>query len=186
MLRAPSLTGDPRPSRITRRSYGSRVPDRTMVAKFDHCFCFAGFGTDRLRCEEAMKTAGRGNPNRWAKASSNRAHGAAVQNRSRSIKWAVKQENVQPADKCFFLTSPFIELPGTYRAEMSHNGLIPTISQELSIHRVREVGCANAHQLPERLHSQLQAQFPRLALHRLRPREDPCGQGVPSRSWGHP
>ena len=29
-------------------------------------FCFAGFGTDRLRCEEAMKTAGRENPNRWA------------------------------------------------------------------------------------------------------------------------
>ena len=28
-------------------------------------FCFAGFGTDRLRCEEAMKTAGRENPNRW-------------------------------------------------------------------------------------------------------------------------
>jgi hypothetical protein len=56
-----------------------------------------------------MKTAGRENPNRWAKASSNRAHGAAVQNRSRSIKWAVKQEKVQPAEKCFFLTSPFIE-----------------------------------------------------------------------------
>ena len=26
----------------------------------------AGFGTDRLRCEQAMKTAGRGNPNRRA------------------------------------------------------------------------------------------------------------------------
>jgi len=25
----------------------------------------AGFGTDRLRCEEAMKTARRENPNRW-------------------------------------------------------------------------------------------------------------------------
>jgi hypothetical protein len=50
-------------SRITRKSYGLRVPNRTMVAKFDHRFCFAGFGTDRLRRQEAMKTAGRENPN---------------------------------------------------------------------------------------------------------------------------
>ena len=33
-------------------------------------FCFAGFGTDRLRSEEVMKTAGRENPNRWGNASS--------------------------------------------------------------------------------------------------------------------
>jgi hypothetical protein len=32
------------------------------------------------------------------------------QNRSRSIKWAEKQEKVQPKEMCFFLTSPFIEL----------------------------------------------------------------------------
>src|SRR5277367_1521867 len=30
-------------------------------------FCFAGFGTDRLRRAEVMKTAGRENPNRWGK-----------------------------------------------------------------------------------------------------------------------
>jgi hypothetical protein len=57
-----------------------------------------------------MKTAGRENPNRWAKVSNNRAHGAAGQNRSRSIKWAEKQEKLQPMEECFFLTSPFIEL----------------------------------------------------------------------------
>src|SRR6202040_4054598 len=34
--RAPSLTPDPSPSRIDRKSYGPRVPNRTMVAKFDH------------------------------------------------------------------------------------------------------------------------------------------------------
>jgi len=73
-------------------------------------FCFAGFGTDRLRCEEAMKTAARENPNRWANASNNRAHGAEVQNRSCSIRWAAKQEKFQPTEMCFFLTSPFIEL----------------------------------------------------------------------------
>jgi hypothetical protein len=40
----------------------------------------------------------------------NRAHGAAAQNRSPLIKWAAKQENVQPLEMCFFLTPAFIEL----------------------------------------------------------------------------
>src|SRR5260370_32869109 len=71
--------------------------------------CFAGFRTDRLRREEVMKTAGRENPNRWGNASSNRAHGAEVQNRSCSIMWAGKQEKVRPLQECFFLTFPFIE-----------------------------------------------------------------------------
>src|SRR6266481_2048802 len=61
-----------------------------------------------------MKTAGRKKPNRWANASSNRAHGAAVQHRSCSVKWAAKQENVQPLEMCFLLTSPFIELIRSY------------------------------------------------------------------------
>src|SRR6266849_4882417 len=73
-------------------------------------FCFVGFGTDRLRCEEAMKTAGRENPNRWTILSSNRAPGAGGQNRSCSIQWAAKQEKFRPMQECFFLTSTFIEL----------------------------------------------------------------------------
>src|ERR1700720_3026015 len=77
-------------------------------------FCFVGFGTDRLRCEQAMKTAGRENPNRWAKVAGNRAPGADGQNRSSSIKWAAKQEKLQPMRNCFFLTSLFIELIRTY------------------------------------------------------------------------
>src|SRR5258708_22568325 len=108
--RAPSLSRDSRPSRITRKSYGPRVPNRTMVAKFDHCFCFVGFGTDRLRRQEAMKTAGRENSNRWALLASNRVHGAVGPHESRSIKWAAKQEKFQPLEEFFFLTSPFIEL----------------------------------------------------------------------------
>src|ERR1700677_4154064 len=64
-------------------------------------FCFAGFGTNRFRCQQAMKTAGRRTSNRWAKVSSNRAHGAVGQNNSRSIKWAAKQEKFQPKEKCF-------------------------------------------------------------------------------------
>jgi hypothetical protein len=73
-------------------------------------FCFVGFGTDRLRRQEAMKTANRENPNRGVAWPCNRAHGAEGQNRSRSIKWAEKQEKFQPKERCFFLTSPFIEL----------------------------------------------------------------------------
>jgi hypothetical protein len=76
-------------------------------------FCFAGFGADRLRCQEAMETAGRENPKRWAIVPSNRALGAVGQNNSRSIRWAAKQGKFQPKEKCFFLTSTFIELIGT-------------------------------------------------------------------------
>src|SRR5712692_10409088 len=60
-----------------------------------------------------MKTAGRRTSNRWATAPSNRAPGAGGQNRSCSIQWAEKQEKLQPARECFFLTSPFIELTRT-------------------------------------------------------------------------
>jgi len=81
-----------------------------------------------------MKTAGRENPNRWAKVAGNRASGADGQNRSSSIKWAVKQEKLQPMRKCFFLTSPFIELTGHYfenRYATSNSIRICTSSAEL-------------------------------------------------------
>jgi hypothetical protein len=64
-------------------------------------FCFVGFETGRLRREETMKTAGRENPNRRSTMSSNRALGADGQNRSCSIQWAAKQENVQPEERYF-------------------------------------------------------------------------------------
>jgi hypothetical protein len=57
-----------------------------------------------------MKTANRENPNRWVTVPSIRVRGAAVQNGSRSIQWAAKQEKLQPQEMCFFLTSTFIEL----------------------------------------------------------------------------
>jgi hypothetical protein len=90
-------------------------------------FCFAGFGTDRLRREQAMKTAGRENPIHGVTLPRNRAPGAVGQNRSRSIKWAAKQEKFQPLDMCFFLTSTFIELIG--RGTRIPSGL-PTIRSE--------------------------------------------------------
>src|SRR5260370_16789012 len=62
-----------------------------------------------------MKTTRRENPNHGVVWPRNQAHGAAGQNRSRSIKWAEKQEKFQPKEMCFFLTSTFIELIGTNR-----------------------------------------------------------------------
>ena len=60
--------------------------------------------------KRTMKIAGRGNPNRWAQVSSNRAHGAVGQKPSCSFTGAAKQQKFQPLEACFFLTSPFIEL----------------------------------------------------------------------------
>ena len=59
-----------------------------------------------------MKTAGRENPNHGGALPRNRAHGAVGQNSSPLITWAGKQEKLRPPEKCFFLTSPFIELTG--------------------------------------------------------------------------
>jgi hypothetical protein len=59
--------------------------------------------------KQAMKTAGRGNPNHWAQVPSNRAHGVADQNTSCSFKGAANQEKFQPLG-VFFLLIPFIEL----------------------------------------------------------------------------
>src|SRR5258707_9492378 len=90
-------------------------------SKLDQCsqpgpsYCFAGFGTDRLRCEKAMKPAERETPNRRPQCVANRADGAASQYRSCSIMWAAKQENFQPAEKCFLLTSPFIDVGSSGR-----------------------------------------------------------------------
>ena len=76
-----------------------------------HAICFVGFGTDRLRRKEAMKTAGRENPNHGVALPRNRAHGAEGQNKSCLFKWAAKQEKFQPKEVRFSLTSTFIELP---------------------------------------------------------------------------
>src|SRR5260221_12205449 len=59
-----------------------------------------------------MWAAKQENSNRRPQCVANRADGAASQYRSCSIMWAAKQENFQPAEKCFFLTSHFIELTG--------------------------------------------------------------------------
>jgi GGDEF domain-containing protein len=72
-----------------------------------------------------MKTTGSGNPNRRATVPCNRAHGAEGQNSSPSIKWAEKQEKIQPKEMCFFLTSPFIEL--------AKDSLQPSLSASIGV-----------------------------------------------------
>src|SRR6202171_5551324 len=67
-----------------------------------------------------MKTADREKQIHGYTWSRNRAHGEVGQNRTRSIKWAEKQEKFRPKEMCFFLTSPFIELIGSWLA-LHHN-----------------------------------------------------------------
>ncbi len=73
-------------------------------------FCFVGFGTDRLRRQEAMKTAGKENPNRCAITRQptellERKLEASLLNQSG---WKARKH---PAvAEYFFLTFPFIEL----------------------------------------------------------------------------
>src|SRR5713101_3751062 len=73
-------------------------------------FCFAGFGTDRLRRQEAMKTAGTENPNRCAITRQptellERKLEASLLNQSG---WKARKHPA--AAEYFFLTFPFIEL----------------------------------------------------------------------------
>src|SRR5215831_11580873 len=88
-----------------------------------------------------MKTAGRGNPNRWANVSGNRAHGVVGHNTSFSFKGAAKQEKFQSLEKCFLLTSPFIEpnQDGVFFESMPTSGFgllnSAKIDIELVLHR---------------------------------------------------
>ena len=76
-------------------------------------FCFVGFGTDRLRRQEAMKTAGKENPNRCAITRQptellERKLEPSLLNQSG---WKARKHPA--AAEYFFLTFPFIELIGS-------------------------------------------------------------------------
>jgi hypothetical protein len=115
-------------------------------------FCFAGFGTDRLRRAKVMKTAGRENPNRWGNASSNRAPGAEVQNSSYSIMWAGKQEKVRLLQGCFFLTFLFIELIRTWPALVTKCRMTLTFCRTpAATGRCRDTACGRRHCLRAQL-----------------------------------
>src|SRR6202008_5147429 len=110
--RARSLTQDPRPSRITRKSYGPRVPDRTMVATERRSALLVS-ELNRLRRQQAMTTARREIlPNLWAPCPG-----------TERMVWPVKtypaqstgleSKNISSGGECVFLDFPF------YRADIS-------------------------------------------------------------------
>src|ERR1700680_3652521 len=73
-------------------------------------FCFVGFGTDRLRREQAMKTTGKENPNRWAiPRQPTELLGRKLElSLLNQVGWKARKH---PATaKYFFLTFPFIEV----------------------------------------------------------------------------
>ena len=81
-----------------------------MVATFDHRFCFVGFGTDRLRRQEAMKTAGGENPNRYTTALvAFRVYGTEAENNS-AQSGGLDVENKSGHGRSVFFFTPFIEL----------------------------------------------------------------------------
>ncbi len=51
--------------------------------------------------------------------------------------WAAKQENFQPAEKCFFLTSPFIELTGHVESLFRHLSDYGSVNQALTCGAVK-------------------------------------------------
>src|SRR3981081_2262619 len=78
-------------------------------------FCFVGFGTDRLRREQAMKTAGKENPNRCAiTRQPTELLGRKIElSLITHVGWKGRKH---PATaKYFFLTFPFIELIRTWK-----------------------------------------------------------------------
>src|ERR1700730_6465236 len=73
-------------------------------------FCFVGFGTDRLRRQEAMKTAGKENPNRCAITSQPTELLERKLEPSLLNQPGWKARKHPAVAKYFFLTFPFIEL----------------------------------------------------------------------------
>src|SRR5258707_15862401 len=94
-----------------------------------------------------MKTAGRENPNHGVAWPRNRAHGAVAQNRSRSLKWAAKQEKFQPKERSFFLTSTFIERSGDSAVDERVLGTNPTDDPITVVNRAKAF-YREAHGLP--------------------------------------
>jgi hypothetical protein len=86
----------------------------------DRCSGLLVSGTDRLRREQAMKIAGRKNPNRWARVSSNRAHGVVGQNRILLILVGCEARKIPAMGDVFFLTFPFMDASstGSYRSHI--------------------------------------------------------------------
>ena len=96
-------------------------------------FCFVGFGTDRHRRKEAMKTAGKENPNRCAiTRQPTELLGRKLElSLLNQVGWKARKH---PATaKYFFLTFPFIDAgtDQTMSSEGSHFGNFSHLFREL-------------------------------------------------------
>ena len=138
MPRAPSFTPDPRPPRTTRKSYRPRASNRTMVGTRPSC-CFAGFRTDRPRCEAAMKTAGRGSPNRYTTvcSESSARNGRPGHLLLNDRGWKPKNNPVVAG--VFFLTSPSIEVVSMGRRNTISKSILRSLKAKYACgHRFKE------------------------------------------------
>ncbi len=73
-------------------------------------FCFVGFGTDRLRREEAMKTAGRENPNQGVAGGRSAPQPSTWRGRSEQIllkQVGCEARKIPAAEEVFFLDFAF-------------------------------------------------------------------------------
>jgi len=103
--RAPSLSRDSRPSRITRKSYGPRVPNRTMVAKFDHVLlCWFRNGQASSPRSDENRWQGKLKPLRNHLAA-NRAAGAEARNIPAQSVW-LESKKTSGRGEVFFLDPP--------------------------------------------------------------------------------
>ena len=92
-----------------------------MVATFDHRSALLVSELTGFVAQEAMKTAGRENPNRWANCPGTPSTWRGRSEQSRSIEWAGSKKNSGRRRSVFFLTSPFIELTQIDSRGMAHH-----------------------------------------------------------------
>jgi hypothetical protein len=116
--RAPSLLRDPRPSRITRKSYGPRVPNRTMVAKFDHVLlCWFRNGQASSPRRDENRWQGKPQPLRNHVAAIRAAGAAATSISAQSV--GLESKKTSGRGEVFFLDFPL------YRTSSGTNGMMP-------------------------------------------------------------
>jgi hypothetical protein len=109
--------------RTTRKSYRPRVSDRTMVGTLQPP-CLSVSDTEWRCHRRKMKPLGWKNKSTCRIMRRVESLGREAGTNPSFITWAGKSENIRPQERYFFLTSPFIELHGTWHGP-------PTSSREM-------------------------------------------------------
>src|SRR5450755_1069174 len=90
-------------------------------------FCFVGFGTDRLRRQAAMKTAGKENPNRCAITRQPTELLGRKLDASRLNQAGWKARKHPAMGKYFFLTFPFYRTNRDLAVYLAHFERLPAV-----------------------------------------------------------